>query len=133
MSRIFRKLHYYFFRCRYYFTFLPCKQQSDELPIKLGPYFARRQTPSKLHARSRHQRLLPADCINTAIVSDVSWVVDCDLIIASVLRIICRRCFPYYSPDALLSGYEMAKPPLKKWRRRENASLPTIGGEILLG
>ncbi len=61
---------------------------------------------------SGHQPLLPAGSINTA--SDVPWVVDCDWIIASVLRIICARCFPYYSRDASLSGYEMANPPLKK-------------------
>ena len=46
MSRIFFK--WYIIFVADYFTFLPWKarQQSDELPIKLGSYFAHRQTPS---------------------------------------------------------------------------------------
>ena len=101
-------------------------QQSDELPVKLGPYFARRQTPSIFHA---WQPPSCNDCLffnarrqHTATVSDVPWVVDSDWIIASVL------CFPYYRVSD-----QMAKPPLKTWRRGENASLTTIGGAILLG
>ena len=47
-------------------------QQSDELPIKLGPYFARRQTASIFHARQPSSTLLPL------LVSDVPWVVDSD-------------------------------------------------------
>ena len=99
MSRIFRKLHYYFF-VGDYFTFCLVTQQRDELPIKLGPYFARRQTPSIFHARQPSSLFIlltpPVGSINTATVSDVSWVVDSDWIIASILRIIRARCFPYY-------------------------------------
>ena len=75
------------------------KQQSDELPIKVGPYFARQQTPSVpyfMHS-SRHQCLFvyAAGSITTAAVYHVPWVVDSDWIIASVLRIICAHYFPY--------------------------------------
>ena len=113
MSRNFRKLHYYFFSLPIILHVCLVMQRSDELPIKLGPYFARRQTPSIFHARQppsttvylfaarrQHQHCY------TATVRDVPWVVDSDWIIASVLRI-CRR--------------------------RENASLTTIEGETLLG
>ena len=45
MSRIFRKWYYYFFRCRLDPILHVClaTQQSDELRIKIGSEFARRQ------------------------------------------------------------------------------------------
>ena len=44
MSRIFRKWYYYFFRCRLFYIYVClATQQSDELRIKIGSKFARRQ------------------------------------------------------------------------------------------
>ena len=84
-----------FFCVADYFTLLPWN--ATKRRIKLGSYFARRQTPSIFHAwqpspvtvyfftRRQHQH-----CYR-----DVPWVVDSYWIIASVLRITCARCFPY--------------------------------------
>ena len=48
MSRIFRKLYYYFFRCRLYPILHVClaTQQSDELRIKIGKDRFRIRTPT---------------------------------------------------------------------------------------
>ena len=92
-----------------YFTFLPCnatkwRTSSKARSILLTPTDA----VSDFTRGSRHPRLFivltpPASRINTATVSDVPWVVDSDWIIASVLWIICTRCFPY-SRDTLVWG-----------------------------
>ena len=44
MSRIFRKWYYFFFRCRLFYMFASQRnKKSDELRIKIGSKFARRQ------------------------------------------------------------------------------------------
>ena len=94
MSRIFRKWYYYFFHCRLYRILHVClaTQQSDELRIKVGSEFARRQAtdykytvglfprsvrqmPSILHARQPSpttvyffNAAMPASSVNTATV-----------------------------------------------------------------
>ena len=121
MSRIFRKLHYYFFLCRlFYIVTLWCNKVT-KIPIKLGPYFARRQTLSIFHARQpssttvyffnaarrQHQHCYRYWCAGSWVVDSGwisywcagSWVVDSGWIIASVLWIICARCLPYHSRD----------------------------------
>ena len=77
MSRIFRKLHY-FFSLPIILHFCLVTQQSDALPIKFGLYFARRQTPSIFHAWQPSSTTVyfstpTAGSINTATVSDVPW------------------------------------------------------------
>ena len=79
-------------------------QQSDKLPIKLDSYFAHRQTQSIFHVRQlspmtvyflrrrQHQHCYQC-CYRTC--TTCHGVVDSDWIIASVLLIICARCFPY--------------------------------------
>ena len=109
MSRIFRKLHYYIFFIADYFTFLPCnatkwRNSNKARSILRTPtdavYISRAAAVINdclffNAARRQHQHCM----LPLAVVGDVSWVVDSDWIIASVLRVICTRCLPYYSRD----------------------------------
>ena len=92
-----------------YFTFLPCNATKWRTSNKARSIPLTTSMDRRRLYFSRNQRLFifltpPAGSINTATVSDMPWVMNSDWIIASVLRIICARCFPY-SRDTLCNHW----------------------------